>query len=99
MKNIIKFSKFFLPAVIISLSIIIFGLVGLFTKGLNLGVDFQAGINETIQLAYPAGDVTFDGKGNAELTVSESQLTLVFSGAEAQKRTVVFDYTCLEVYA
>ncbi len=92
MKNIIKFSKFFLPAVIISLSIIIFGLVGLFTKGLNLGVDFQAGINETIQLAYPAGDVTFDGKGNAELTVSESQLTLVFSGAEAQKRTVVFDY-------
>ncbi len=92
MKSIIKFSKFFLPAIIISLSIIAFGLAGFFTKGLNLGVDFQAGINETIQLAYPAGQVVFEGKGNAELTIGESQLTLVFSGAEAQKRTVLFDY-------
>ena len=92
MKSIIKFSKFFLPAIIISLSIIAFGLAGFFTKGLNLGVDFQAGINETIQLAYPAGQVVFEGNGNAELTIGESQLTLVFSGAEAQKRTVLFDY-------
>lgn len=92
MKRLIRFSKFFLPAVIMSSTIIVLGLVGYFTKGFNLGVDFQAGINETIQLAYPAGQVTFSGKGNAELTVSQTQLTLVFSGAEAQKRTVNLDY-------
>jgi len=92
MKRIIRFSKFFLPAAIFSSTIIVLGLVGYFTKGFNLGVDFQAGINQTIQLAYPAGEVSFSGKGNAEIMVSEAQLTLVFSGAEAQKRTVSFDY-------
>ncbi|MDH7483108.1 MAG: protein translocase subunit SecF [Spirochaetales bacterium] len=92
MKRIIRFSKYFLPAVIISSTLIVLGLVGLATKGINLGVDFQAGINEQIQLAYPAGEVAFTGKGNAELTVSETQLTLVFSGAEAQKKTVTFDF-------
>lgn len=92
MKRLIRFSKFFLPAMIISSTIIVLGLIGYFTKGFNLGVDFQAGINETIQLAYPAGEVSFTGKGNAELTVSETQLMLVFSGAEAQKRTVTLDY-------
>jgi len=92
MKRLIRFSKYFLPAVIMSSTIIVLGLIGYFTKGFNLGVDFQAGINETIQLAYPAGQVTFTGKGNAELTVSQTQLTLVFSGAEAQKRTVALDF-------
>jgi len=92
MKRLIRFSKFFLPAVIMSSTIIVLGLIGYFTKGFNLGVDFQAGINETIQLAFPAGQVTFAGKGNAELTVSESQMTVVFSGAEAQKRTVTLDF-------
>lgn len=92
MKRIIRFSKFFVPAVIMSSTIILLGLIGYFTKGFNLGVDFQAGINETIQLALPAGQVSFTGKGNAELTISESQLTVVFSGAEAQKRTVTLDY-------
>jgi len=92
MKRIIRFSKFFVPAVVVSSAIIVLGLIGYFTKGFNLGVDFQAGINETIQLALPAGQVSFTGKGNAELTISESQLTVVFSGAEAQKRTVTLDY-------
>lgn len=92
MKHIIRFSKFFLPAVLMSSAIIIFGIVGYFVKGFNLGVDFQAGINETIQLAYPAADVSYSGKGNAELTVSNTQITLVFSGAEANKRTVSIDY-------
>lgn len=92
MKRIIRFSKFFVPAVLVSLAIIIFGLVGYFVKGFNLGVDFQAGINQTIQLAYPAADVSYSGKGNAELTVSNTQITLVFSGAEAEKRTVSIDY-------
>ncbi|MFZ5859992.1 MAG: protein translocase subunit SecF [Spirochaetota bacterium] len=92
MKRMIRFSKFFVPAVLISSAIIIFGLIGYFARGFNLGVDFQAGINQTIQLAYPAADVSYSGKGNAELTVGSTQITLVFSGAEAEKRTVTVDY-------
>ncbi len=93
MKKVIRFSKFFVPAVIISTTIIVIGIVGYFTQGFNLGVDFQAGINETVQLAYPVGDISFNGKGNAELKISETQLMVIFSGAEAQKQqTLTFDF-------
>ncbi len=92
MKRLIRFSNFFIPAVIISAALITFGLIGYFTMGLNLGVDFQAGVNQTIQLAYPAASVTYEGKGNASLNVSDAAITLVFSGAEIEQKTLVLDY-------
>ena len=87
MKRIIRFSRFFLPAAIISTVLIAFGLVGLVTKGFNLGVDFQAGVNQTVQLAIPVAEVSYSGKGNAELKISDQGLTVVFSGAEVEQRT------------
>lgn len=92
MKRIIRFSKFYVPAVIISLSLIFFGLVGFVTKGFNLGVDFQAGINQTVQLAYPAISVTYGGKGNVTITMAEDKATVIFTGAEVENRTVVVEY-------
>jgi len=92
MKRVIRFSKFFRPAVIISTGLIIFGLIGYFTMGFNLGVDFQAGINQTIQMAYPVASVSYEGKSNASLNVSDAAITLVFSGAEIEQKTVVLDY-------
>ncbi len=92
MKRIIRFSRGFVPAAIASTALIVFGIVGYFTKGFNLGVDFQAGINQTVQLAFPALEVSYAGKGNAVLTVAEDAVTLVFSGAEVEGRTVVLDY-------
>lgn len=92
MKRVIKFHRFFLPAIIISSALIVLGLIGYFTMGFNLGVDFQAGINQTVQLAYPAAGVSYSGKGNAELRVSDTDVTLVYSGAEVEQKTVVFDY-------
>ena len=71
---------------------ILFGLVGYFTKGFNLGVDFQAGINQTVQLAYPVASVSYSGKGNAELRISDKAITLIFSGAEVEQKTVVIDF-------
>lgn len=92
MKRVIHFSRYFRLSVIISTALILFGLVGYFTKGLNLGVDFQAGINQTVQLALPVASVSYAGKGNVDLKVSDTALTLVFSGAEIEQKTVVFDY-------
>jgi len=92
MKRVIHFSKYYGLAVTISLIIIVLGIIGFATKGFNLGVDFQAGINETIELALPAGQMTFAGKGNAELTISQNQINVVFSGAESQKRTIALDF-------
>ena len=38
MKKVIQFSKGFLPSAIISAVIIVFGIIGFFTKGINLGL-------------------------------------------------------------
>ncbi len=92
MKRVIRFSRLFIPSAIFSAALILLSIVGYFTKGFNLGVDFQAGINQTVQLAYPVGSVSYSGKGNAELRISSEALTLVFSGAETEQRTVVLNF-------
>jgi len=92
MKPVIRFSRFFIPSAIISAVLILFGLIGYFTKGFNLGVDFQAGVNQTVQLAFPVAKVSYSGKGNAELLASDKELTLVFSGAEVEQKTILIDY-------
>jgi len=91
MKRVINFHKAFLPAVIGSALVIAVGLVGLAAMGLNLGVDFQAGINQSVQLAFPAADVSYDGAGSPVLSIGEDALSVVFSGAEVESRTAVWD--------
>ncbi|MDX9827408.1 MAG: protein translocase subunit SecF [Spirochaetia bacterium] len=92
MKRVIRFSRFFVPAFILSGVLILISIFGYIGKGFNLGVDFQAGINQTVQLAYPVGSVGYSGKGNAELRITDDAFTLVFSGAEIEQRTVVLSY-------
>jgi preprotein translocase subunit SecF len=92
MKRVIQFSRGYVPAAIGSTILILFGIVGYFIFGFNLGVDFQAGINQTVQLAYPALEVGYAGKGNATLTLTEARATVVFSGAEVENRTVDIEY-------
>lgn len=50
MKKTINFSKAFLPCAIISALIIISGIVSLFTKGINLGIDFKPGSIEEVSI-------------------------------------------------
>ena len=92
MKRVIQFSKGYIPAVILSSTLIILGIVGYAVKGFNYGVDFQAGINQTVQLAYPAVDLTYAGKGNVDLTVEATKATIVFSGSEVEGKTLVFNF-------
>ncbi len=91
MKRTIGFHKSFVPAALFSGALLAFGVLGLLVKGINLGVDFQAGINQYVQLAYPAVDVTYSGAGTPVLSVSDSAVTVVFSGAEVESRTVSWD--------
>ena len=92
MKRVVHFSRGYIPAVIVSSTLILLGIIGYAFKGFNLGVDFQAGINQTVQLAYPAIDITYAGKGNAVLTMTEEKAIIVFSGADVEARTVEIDY-------
>lgn len=91
MTRLIRFHKAFLPAAIFSAALLVFGAVGLLTKGFNLGVDFQAGVNQYVQLAYPAASIGYSGEGNPVLTLTDAQATVVFSGADVMSRTVTWD--------
>jgi len=93
MKRVIHFHKAFLPAVIGSAVLMLIGLAGLMTKGLNLGVDFQAGINQSVQLALPAATITYAGAGSPVLSIGGDSLSVVFSGAEVESRTATWDLT------
>lgn len=91
MKRVIQFHKAFLPAALVSIALILFGLAGLVTKGFNLGVDFQAGVNQYVQLAFPVADISYAGKGTPVLSVSESAAIVVFSGADVVARTASWE--------
>ena len=56
--------------------------------GFNLGVDFESGLSQRIQLA-PAGlSVAYSGNDDATLSISGSALTLEIRGAEGVSSTV-----------
>jgi preprotein translocase subunit SecF len=93
MNRTIKFSNLYIPAVILSSILIISGIVAyVIFGGFNLGVDFRAGINETVRLAIPAMEVTYAGEGNATLTVADKAATLVIVHTKADDKTVKLGY-------
>ena len=53
-----KFSKAFLCCAIISATIILSGVVSLFVRGINLGIDFQPGLIEEVRIADAAMEIT-----------------------------------------
>lgn len=91
MKHLIRFHKAFLPAIVFSAVLIVFSLIGLVVRGFNLGVDFQAGINQYIMLAHPAAELSYTGAGTPVLSIGEDTATIVFSGATIEARTVTYD--------
>jgi preprotein translocase subunit SecF len=93
MKHIIKFSKSFLPAVIISLVLIVSGIIGYVVYGgFNLGVDFQAGLIQEIQFAPTALKLTYTGKGVAGISMDKNKLEIVISGSDVEKKTYSYPY-------
>jgi preprotein translocase subunit SecF len=92
MKRIIVFSKFFFPAGIVSLVLVLFGIVGYALWGFNLGVDFQAGLIQEVQFAPTAFSLTWRGQGNAAVSFDRSSLYIVISGAGVEGVTHQFSY-------
>jgi len=93
MKRIIRFSKYFLPAAVLSTTIAVFSVVGFLTQGFNLGVDFQAGLLQEIQLVPTAFSLTYNGSGNATISFSRTALDIVISGAGVDEVTHRFVFT------
>ncbi len=93
MKRTIQFSKAFLPAVIASCVLIVLGIVGYATKGgFNLGVDFQAGLIQEVQIAPTALELSYEGKGVAAVSADSAKIEIVVSGADVENTTHSFPF-------
>jgi len=94
MKRMIQFSRFFLPAAVISTIVVIFGIAGYFMKGgFNLGVDFQAGLLQEVQFAPSAFSVTWSGEGNAVISFDRGNIFIVNSGVGLESMTHAFSFS------
>ena len=93
MKNTIQFSKFFIPAAILSCAIVAFGITGYVTKGFTLGVDFKSGLIQEIQIAPTAFTVSWTGTTSAALSSDRSGSYIVVSGAGIDSQTYSFPYS------
>ena len=92
MKKVIKFSKAFLPCVIVSLVLIISGIIGLYTKGINLGIDFQAGFIEKVRIAPTAFILTYNGSQSVTVSQSSTEINFVVTGVGSDNQTYHFPY-------
>ncbi len=92
-KKLIHFSKFFLPAAIISIAIIIFGVVGFVTRGINFGIDFKPGLVEEVRIAPVSVELTYSGSAKVTADISKASFDLIISGSGAENETKIFAYS------
>ncbi|MCL2266173.1 MAG: protein translocase subunit SecF [Treponema sp.] len=91
MKKTIQFSKFFVPAAVISLVLVAFSISGyFFNNGFALGVDFQAGLIQEVRIAPTAFSLRWNGTENATLTHDRNNIYIVTSGLGVEGRTYTF---------
>jgi len=93
MKKIIRFSKFFRPAAVISCVLVVFGITGYLIKGFTLGVDFQAGLIQEVQLAPSAFSLRWNGTTNAILSFDRGSVYIVTAGSGVESRTYSFPFS------
>ena len=103
MKRVIQFSRFFIPACVFSLVIIISGITGYVQKdGFNMGIDFRAGLIQEIQLVPRAFSLNYNGSGNAVVSLNNTALTITVSGVGVQGYSAQYllaDYNTIGAFA
>ncbi|MCL1929279.1 MAG: protein translocase subunit SecF [Treponema sp.] len=103
MKRVIQFSRFFIPACVFSLIIIISGITGYVQKdGFNMGIDFRAGLIQEIQLVPRAFSLNYNGSGNAVVSLNNTALTITVSGVGVQGYSAQYllaDYNTIGAFA
>lgn len=75
MRKVIKFTRIRYPMFLLSILVIAGGIFGtVLNGGFNLGIDYQAGLNQRVQIAPVAFTVAFNGVGDLSLDISGSNL-------------------------
>ncbi len=83
MNRVIHFTKVRIPAIALSLLVIIGGFVGTFMhEGFNLGIDFRSGISMRVQIAESVLKVSYSGNERAVINIANGvlQLTMLSNG-------------------
>lgn len=96
MKKTFNFSKGFIPTTVISCALIVFGIVGFLTKGINLGLDFKPGLIEEVRVANPVADISYNGSANISMDLSAGQMDLVITGSSSNNETRSFNFAVLK---
>jgi preprotein translocase subunit SecF len=102
MTKVLSFSKLRFIAPIFSVSLIVIGILVMFLgTGINLGIDFDAGVNVRLQIAPVAFSVSYSGDATTELNIKGQVLTLEVTGQdETANYTFPFsEYTTLDTLA
>jgi preprotein translocase subunit SecF len=93
MRKIIRFSKFFVPAAVISCVLAAAGITGfIINKGFTLGVDFQAGLIQEVKFAPTAFKITWSGTTRAALSHNSGNIFIIISGSGIESRTFTFPF-------
>jgi preprotein translocase subunit SecF len=93
MRKVIKFSKAYLFFTIFSATFIAVGIFGLFTKGLNYGIDFQAGFIEKVRIAPTALTLQYQGSQSVVVSQSPTGIDIVVTSVGDNNKTFNFPYT------
>jgi len=93
MKKTIKFSKLFGVMVVLSTALIISGIVGLFTKGINFGIDFQAGFIEKVRFAPSAFILAYNGEKNIQVAQNSQGIDVTVISVDTENKVISFKYT------
>ena len=104
MKNntIIKFTKHRILFFAVSLLVIIGGLTGLIiNNGLNLGIDFEAGLSQRVQIAEQAMSISYSGADDVVLNVINGDMIVEVRNKNGVERTTLFsnDYATFDALA
>lgn len=92
MKKVFPFSKYVVPAVILSAVLILSGLFPLMTKGINFGIDFKPGLVAEVRLVNPVMELTYEGAASVAVEINPWNVTLVVSGVGAENETRVYPF-------
>ncbi len=92
MKRLLRFSRAFLGCAIFSALIIVCGIVGMFLRGINLGIDFLPGLIEEVRIAPAAVEITYSGAATVSIDAKNNALDVVVSGSGADNETVTLTY-------
>ena len=93
MKKCIKFSKLFTVMVIFSSALIVSGIAGFFTKGINFGIDFQAGFIAKVRFAPSAFILTYNGEKNVQVAQNGQGIDLTVISVDTENKVYSFKHT------